>query len=158
MTTAMVEPDAPVDEGTHASRRARILPWVVWAWAAAEAAILASALILFPALQGNASMAEIIELGAFLVTLAFAVMAFATAGLLVTLQQARNAVGWAMLGGGAALGAVFVGYAVGVAILETDPQLGGWFVLLGVVLFGPALYLPMSDEQQRRVLPIGCSA
>ena len=141
MTTAMVEPDVPVDEGTHASRRARILPWVVWAWAAAEAALLASALIIFPALQGDASTAEIIELGAFLVTLAFAVMAFATAGLLVTLQQARNAVGWAMLGGGAALGAVFVGYAVGVAIIETDPELGGWFVLIGVVLFGPALYL-----------------
>ncbi len=141
MTAATVEPAVPADKDRRLSARARILPWVVWAWAAVEAALLAVALLLFPALPGTASTAEVIEFAAFLVTLAVAVMAFATAGLLVTLQQARNAVGWAMLGGGAALGAVFVGYAVGVAILETDPQLGGWFVLLGVVLFGPALYL-----------------
>jgi hypothetical protein len=141
MTTAIVEPDAPADEGPSVSARARILPWVVWAWAAAEAALLATALLLFPALGANLSTAGVIELAAFLLTLAVAVMAFATAGLLVTLQQARNAVGWAMLAGGGALGAVFVGYAVGVGIVETDPRTGGWFVLIAVVLFGPALYL-----------------
>lgn len=136
-----MEPEEPAEAGTSDSARARTLPWIVWAWAAAEAALLASSLLLFPGLRADLSTAGVIELAAFLLTLAIAVMAFATAGLLVTLQQARNAVGWTMLAGGGALGAVFVGYAVGVGIVETDPRLGGWFVLLGVVLFGPALYL-----------------
>ena len=36
---------------------------------------------------------------------------------------------------------------VGVAILETDPVIGSWFVLLGVVLFGPALFLLGPDPR-----------
>jgi hypothetical protein len=46
-----------------------------------------------------------------------------------------------MLGGGGALGAVFVGYVLGAGILESDPTTGAWFVMIGVVLFGPALFL-----------------
>lgn len=118
----------------------RILPWLVWAWAAAEAALLVAAPWLFTEELGIAGD-ESIELAVFLSALAVAVMAFATAGVLVTRQQGRNTVGWTMLVGGASLGAVFVSYTVGVAILEAEPGIGAWFALLGVVLFGPALYL-----------------
>jgi hypothetical protein len=143
MTTEIAEPRAPIEAQRQAATasRTRFLQWLVWGWAAAEATLLAGALLLFSPTLVGPSTDENVEFGAFLVTLALAVMAFATAGLLVTRQQPRNAVGWAMLTGGPALGAVFVGYAVGVAILETDPGTGSWFVLLGVVLFGPALFL-----------------
>ncbi len=143
MATEIAEPSAPVEAEARPATpaRTRVLQWIVWAWAAVEAALLAGAMLLFPDTFGGLSVAENVGFAAFLVTLAFAVMAFATAGLLVTRQQPRNAVGWAMLVGGPALGAVFVGYVVGVAILETDPVAGSWFVLLGVVLFGPAFFL-----------------
>jgi len=141
MATEIVLPGVPSEPERVASPRARVLPWIVWAWAAIEAALLAGALLLFPEALSTPSTAETIGFIAFLVALALAVMAFATAGLLVTRQQPRNAVGWMMLAGGPALGAVFVGYLVGVGIQETDPGAAGWFVLLGVVLFGPALFL-----------------
>src|SRR5687768_4468247 len=141
MATEIVLPGVPSEPERVASPRARVLPWLVWAWAAIEAALLAGALLLFPEALSTPSTAETIGFIAFLVALALAVMAFATAGLLVTRQQPRNAVGWMMLAGGPALGAVFVGYLVGVGIQETDPGAAGWFVLLGVVLFGPALFL-----------------
>ena len=133
MATEIVLPDVP-------SRR-QVLPWIVWAWAVVEAALLATALLMFPEALSTPSSAETIGLVAFLVALALAVMAFATAGLLVTRQQPRNAVGWAMLAGGPALGAVFVGYILGVGMLQTDRAAGSWFVLVGVVLFGPAFFL-----------------
>jgi hypothetical protein len=142
MATDVAQPGATeTDQPATVAPRTRVLQWVVWGWAAIEAALLAGAMLLFPDTLVSASAADNVEFVAFLITLAFAVMAFATAGLLVTRQQPRNAVGWAMLAGGPALGAVFVGYAIGVAILETDPGVGSWFVLLGVVLFGPALFL-----------------
>jgi hypothetical protein len=135
------EPGAQVETELRGAAGNRILRWIVWGWAAIEAALLAGALLVFPEALTTPSATENVELGAFLVTLALAVMAFATAGLLVTRHQPRNSVGWAMLAGGAAVGAVFVGYVLGVAILETDPGIGGWFVLVGVMLFGPALFL-----------------
>ncbi len=143
MASEIAEPSAPIaaEERAETATRIRVLQWIVWGWAAIEAALLAGAMLLFPGTLVSTSIADNIEFVAFLITLAFAVMAFATAGLLVTRQQPRNAVGWAMLVGGPALGAVFVGYAIGVAVLETDPGVGSWFVLLGVVLFGPALFL-----------------
>jgi hypothetical protein len=141
VTSNTAEPDVPVEAAQQLPARATFLPWLVWVWAAVEAALLAGAMLLFPETLVGPSTAENVGFAAFLVTLAFAVMAFATAGLLVTRQQPRNAVGWAMLSGGPALGAVFVGYMVGVAILEADPVAGSWFVLLGVVLFGPAFFL-----------------
>ena len=141
MATEIVLPDVPSEPERTASSRTHVLPWIVWSWAAIEAALLAGALLLFPEALGTPSTAETIGFVAFLVALAFAVMAFATAGLLVTRHHPRNAVGWTMLAGGPALGAVFVGYLVGVAIQETNPGAAGWFVLLGVVLFGPALFL-----------------
>lgn len=129
------------DSHTRTPARTRFLQWIVWGWAVVEAALLAGALVLLPEGVVGTSIAEKIEFGAFLTALALAVMAFATAGLLVTRQQPWNAVGWAMLAGGPALGAVFVGYVVGVALLETDQVAGSWFVLVGVVLFGPAFFL-----------------
>ncbi len=141
MPTKLIRPDVRAEPERTASSRIGVLPWIMWGWAALEAALLAGALLIFPEPLSTPSSAETIRLLAFLVALAFAVMAYATAGLLVTRQQPTNAVGWAMLAGGPALGAVFVGYLVGVGIQETDPAAAGWFVLLGVVLFGPALFL-----------------
>ncbi len=142
MATDVAEPTpAETDPQAATATRTTLVQWLVWGWAAAEAMLLASAMLLFPKTLVVDSTADNVGFAAFLVALAFAVMAFATAGLLVTRQQPRNAVGWAMLAGGPALGAVFVGYAVGVAVLEADPGTGSWFVLLGVVLFGPALFL-----------------
>ena len=132
--------DARQSPPERAPRRP-ILPWVVWAAAALEAALIVAAPVLFPPLFAATTPGENVQLAAFLVTLAFVVMVFATAGLLVTRPQPGNAVGWLMLAGGPTLGAVFVGYVLGVALTTTDPATAAWFVLLGVVLFGPALYL-----------------
>jgi len=118
-----------------------LLPWIVWGGAAVEAALIGGAPLLLPGLFATSPPAENVAFAAFLLTIAFVVLVFATAGLLVTRQQPRNAVGWLMLAGGPAIGAVFVGYVVGVAVAETDSRTGSWFILLGVVLFGPALYL-----------------
>jgi two-component system, NarL family, sensor kinase len=123
------------------SRFARALPWVVWAGAVLEAALIGFSPVLFPALNATTPTEETIEFGVFLASIALVVMAFATAGLLISRQQPRNAVGWLLLCGGPALGGVFLGYLIGVLLTETDPVRGGWFVLVGVVLFGPAIYL-----------------
>lgn len=148
MATEGAQPAQPVPAPPSAqpasvrSRLAPSVPWLLWAIAAAEAALLASAPLLFPSVFGGLDgLAATLEVVAFLVALAVTVMAFATAGLLVTRQQPRNLVGWVMLAGGPALGAVFVGYVIGLASLETDPAAGAWFALLGVVGFGPALFL-----------------
>jgi two-component system, NarL family, sensor kinase len=119
----------------------RALPWVVWTGAMLEAALIGFSPLLFPALVATTPAEEIIEFGAFLVSIALVVLVFATAGLLISRQQPRNAVGWLLLGGGPALGGVFLGYLVGTLLTETNPGLGSWFVLIGVVLFGPAIYV-----------------
>jgi two-component system NarL family sensor kinase len=123
------------------SRFATALQWVVWTGAALEAALVGFSPLLFPAIVATTPAEDAVEFVALLVSIAVVVLVFATAGLLISRQQPRNAVGWLLLGGGLALGGVFLGYLVGVLLTETDPALGGWFVLVGVVLFGPALYL-----------------
>jgi hypothetical protein len=117
------------------------LQGVVWTGAAFEAALVGFSPLLFPRIVATTPAEDAVEFVAFLVSIAVVVLVFATAGLLISRQQPRNAVGWLLLGGGLALGGVFLGYLVGVLLTETDPALGGWFVLVGVVLFGPAIYL-----------------
>jgi two-component system NarL family sensor kinase len=126
---------------TPASRLAAALPWVVWAGAALEAALVGFSPLLFPEILATTPADDTVEFGAFLAAIAIVVLVFATAGLSIARQQPRNAVGWLLLSGGPALGGVFLGFLVGVLLVATDPALGGWFVLLGVVLFGPAIYL-----------------
>ena len=123
------------------SRFATALHGVVWTGAAFEAALVGFSPLLFPGIVATTPAEDAVEFVAFLVSIAVVVLVFATAGLLISRQQPRNAVGWLLLGGGLALGGVFLGYLVGVLLTETDPALGGWFVLVGVVLFGPAIYL-----------------
>lgn len=123
------------------SRFATALQGVVWTGAALEAALVGFSPLLFPEIVATTQAEDAVEFVAFLVSIAVVVLVFATAGLLISRQQPRNAVGWLLLGGGLALGGVFLGYLVGVLLTETDPALGGWFVLVGVVLFGPAIYL-----------------
>jgi two-component system, NarL family, sensor kinase len=130
----------PFTESTT-SRFASALSWLVWASATLEAALVGFSPVLFPELFATTPAEDAVEFVAFLVSIAVVVLVFATAGLLISRQQPRNAVGWLLLGGGPALGGVFVGFLVGVLLVATDPVLGGWFVLLGVVLFGPAIYL-----------------
>ncbi len=129
------------DTDEPSSRFITALPWVVWTAAALEAALIGFSPLLFPDLLATSPPDEQLEFGAFLVSIGLVVLVFATAGLLIARQQPRNAVGWLLLGGGPALGAVFIGYLVGALLAGTDPVLGSWFVLVGVVLFGPALYL-----------------
>jgi len=123
------------------SRFATALHGVVWTGAAFEAALVGFSPLLFPGIVATTPAEDAVEFVAFLVSIAVVVLVFATAGLLISRQQPRNAVGWLLLGGGLALGGVFLGYLVGVLLTETDPALGRWFVLVGVVLFGPAIYL-----------------
>ena len=125
---------------TATSRWLTILPWIFWIGAALEAGLIGFAPLIFPQLVATSPASETIEFAAFLATIALVVVVFATAGLLITRQQPRNAVGWLVLAGGPSLGAVFLGYLVGVVLIETDPAAGSWFVLSGVVLFGPALF------------------
>ena len=134
-------PTDPVTPAPTPARPYATLAWIVWIGALLEAALIGFAPLIFSQLFATSADAENVELAVFLATLAFVVMAFATAGLLVSRQQPRNVVGWLMLAGGPALGAVFVGFIVGVSLLETDADGGSWFVLLGGVLFGPALYV-----------------
>lgn len=124
-----------------ASRVVTALPWVVWAGAVLEAALIGFSPLLFPELAATSPPEENVEFAAFLGSIALVVLVFATAGLLISRQQPRNAVGWLLVGGGPALGGVFLGYLVGVLLAETDPVLGSWFVLVGSVLFGPAIFL-----------------
>lgn len=123
------------------SRFVAALQGVVWIGAALEAASVGFSPLLFPEILATTPAEDTVEFVAYLVSIAVVVLVFATAGLLISRQQPRNAVGWLLLGGGLALGGVFLGYLVGVLLTETDPALGGWFVLVGVVLFGPAIYL-----------------
>jgi two-component system NarL family sensor kinase len=123
------------------SRFATALQWVVWTGAALEAALVGFSPLFFPEIVATTPDEEVIEFVAYLVSIAVVVLVFATAGLLILRQQPRNTVGWLLLGGGLALGAVFFGYLVGVLLTESDPALGAWFVLVGAVLFGPAIYL-----------------
>jgi two-component system NarL family sensor kinase len=123
------------------SRFAAALQGVVFTTAALEAALVGFSPLLFPEIVATTPAEDAVEFVAFLVSIAVVVLVFATAGLLILRQQPRNAVGWLLLAGGLTLGAVFFGYLVGVLLTETDPALGGWFVLVGAVLFGPALYL-----------------
>jgi two-component system NarL family sensor kinase len=123
------------------SRLVLALPWAVWTGALFEAALIGFSPLLFPGLLATSPTDDQIEFAAFLGSIALVVVVFATAGLLIARQQPRNAVGWLLLGGGPALGGVFLGYLVGVLLAGTDPVVGSWFVLVGVVLFGPAIYL-----------------
>ena len=123
------------------SRFVAALQGVVWIGAALEAASVGFSPLLFPEILATTPAEDAVEFVAFLVSIAVVVLVFATAGLLISRQQPRNAVGWLLLGGGLALGGVFLGYLVGVLLTETAPALGGWFVVVGVVLFGPAIYL-----------------
>ena len=127
--------------GSTASPFTAALRWVVWTGAVLEAALVGFSPLVFPELFATLPADEDVEFGAFLVSIALVVLVFATAGLLISRQQPRNPVGWFLLGGGPALGAVFLGYLVGVLLAARDPAVGGWFVLLGVVMFGPAIYL-----------------
>jgi two-component system NarL family sensor kinase len=123
------------------SRVTTALQGVVWIVAALEAALVGFSPLLFPGIVATTPAEDLVEFVTFLVSIAVVVLVFATAGLLISRQQPRNAVGWLLLGGGPALGGVFLGYLVGTVLIETDPALGGWFVLVGGILFGPALYL-----------------
>jgi two-component system NarL family sensor kinase len=123
------------------SRFATALQGVVWTGAALEAALVGFSPLLFPEIVATTPAEGAVEFVALLVSIAVVVLVFATAGLLILRQQPRNAVGWLLLAGGLTLGGVFFGYLVGELLTETDPALGGWFVLAGAVLFGPALYL-----------------
>jgi hypothetical protein len=118
----------------------QILPWTLWIAAMLEAGLLAFAMLVFPRLSATVPAEENVEFAVFLVTIAIDVVVFATAGLLITLRQPRNAVGWLVLIGGPLLGAVFIGYLVGVLLVESGEATGGWFFLAGSVLFGPALF------------------
>ena len=122
------------------SRLAAALPWVVWAGAMLEAGLIGFPLQTFPQLFADAPADERFALSVFLATIAIVVVVFATAGLLISRQQPHNAVGWLLLIGGPALGAVFLGYLVGVLLIEAGNSTGGWFFLAGAVLFGPALF------------------
>ena len=124
-----------------ASRFVTALPRVVWTGAVLEAALIGFSPLLFPELNATSPPDESIEFAIFLVSIALVVLVFATAGLLISRQQPRNAVGWLLVGGGPALGGVFLGYLVGVLLTETNPVVGSWFVLVGAVLFGPAIFL-----------------
>jgi two-component system NarL family sensor kinase len=117
-----------------------ILPWILWAGAVLEAGLIGFGPLIFPQLMASTPGDESLAFVAFLATVALVVVVFATAGLLIARQQPRNAVGWLVLIGGPSLGAVFLGYLVGVLLIETDPAAGSWFVLAGVILFGPALF------------------
>ncbi len=117
------------------------LPWLVWIAGLLEAGIIGLAPIVYPELFTTSAAGENLEFAAFVATIALVVTVFTTAGLLVTRQQPRNAVGWLLLVGGPALGSVFVGYLIGVSLAETGSDIGSWFVLAGTVLFGPALFL-----------------
>ena len=125
----------------RASRVFTVLPWIVWTGAVLEAALIGFSPLLFPELNATSPSEENLEFAVFLVSIALVVLVFATAGLLISRQQPRNAVGWLLVGGGPALGGVFLGYLVGVLLTETNPVVGSWFVLVGAVLFGPAIYL-----------------
>jgi two-component system NarL family sensor kinase len=118
----------------------KILPWTFWIAAVLEAALIGFAPLIFPQQLATTPADETIEFAAFLASIALVVMAFATAGLLISRRQPRNAVAWLALVGGPSLGAVFLGYLLGVVLIETDPSAGSWFVLAGVTLFGPALF------------------
>jgi hypothetical protein len=123
------------------SRLVATLPWILWTGAVLEAGLIGFTPLIFPQLSATAPADETIEFAAFLATIALVVVVFATAGLLISRRQASNAVGWLVLAGGPSLGAVFLGYLVGVLLIDTDPTAGSWFFLIGVILFGPALYL-----------------
>ena len=125
---------------TPSSRVITALPWVVWTGAMLEAVLIGFAPLLFPDFLATSPNGEHLEFGVFLASIGLVVV-FATAGLLIARQQSRNAVGWLLLGGGPALGGVFLGYLVGVLLAETNPVVSSWFVLVGVVLFGPAIYI-----------------
>src|SRR5687767_14070264 len=129
------------DSASAPSRFATALQVVVWTGAALEAALVGFSPLLFPGIVATTPAEDAVEFVAYVVSIAVVVLVFATAGLLISRQQPRNAVGWLLLGGGLALGGVFLGYLVGVLLAETDPVVGSWFVLVGVVLFGPAIYL-----------------
>ena len=123
------------------SRFRAAAPWLVWIAALLEAGLIGFSPLLFRR-QFSASGADVgLEFVVFVAAIALVVMTFATAGALVTRQQPGNLVGWLMLGGGLALGAVFLGFLVGVVIADSDPATASWFVLAGVVMFGPALFV-----------------
>ena len=120
---------------------ARRLAWLVWDAALIEAGLVRRFADSLPEAVSDRDRRTRTWFAAFLISVALVVMVFATAGLLVTRQQPHNAVGWLMLVGGPAVGAVFAGYVVGVSLVESGASIGSWFVLGGGVLFGPALYL-----------------
>ena len=131
----------PVAARPPLSRSRAVAPWLVWIAALLEAGLIGFSPFLFRR-QFSASGADVgLEFAAFVATIALVVMVFATAGTLVTRQQPGNLVGWLMLAGGLALGAVFLGFLVGVVIADSDPATASWFVLAGVVTFGPALFV-----------------
>ncbi len=123
------------------SSLSRAVAWLCWTAALLEAGLISLAPLLFER-QFAASGSDVnLEFGVFLATIALVVMVFATAGLLVTRRQPGNLVGWLMLVGGPALGAVFVGYLLGAVVTVSDPVTASWFVLAANVMFGPALFL-----------------
>lgn len=131
---------APSTDG-QAHRSRRVLAVVAWSGAALEAAFIVLAQLVFPQLVAGSSLAATIEFNLFVGSIALVVMLFATCGLLIIRRQPENAVGWVMLAGAPALGAVFVGYAIGAGLETADPATARWFVLAGATLFGPVLYL-----------------
>ena len=130
----------PVAVPLRTSRTRAIAPFVVWTAALLEAGLIVLSPILFRGSFAASGTDANLEFSAFLATIALVVMIFATAGALLTRRQPGNVVGWLMLAGGPALGAVFVGYLVGVVLADTDPATASWFVLAGGVMFGPALF------------------
>jgi two-component system NarL family sensor kinase len=132
---------APATTEARPHRLRRTLAVVTWAAAAVESAFILFAQLIFPELAVDASIAQAIEFNLFVGSIALVVMVFATSGLLIIRGQADNSVGWLMLAGAPALGAVFVGYTLGAGLETNDPETARWFVLAGVTLFGPALFL-----------------
>ena len=131
----------PVAVAPQPTRSWAVAPWIVWTAALLEAALIGLAPLLFPRQFEASDTDGNLEFGAFLAIIALVVMVFATAGALVTRRQPGNMVGWLMLIGGPALGAVFVGYLSGVVLAAGDPATASWFVLAGGVMFGPTLFV-----------------
>jgi two-component system NarL family sensor kinase len=123
------------------SRSVAVATWVVWLIALLEAGLIGFAPLLFRRQFAESGTGVDLEFVAFVVTIALVVMVFATAGAMVARGQPANLVGWLMLAGAPALGGVFLGFLIGVVLTDSDPGMARWFVLAGVVLFGPALFV-----------------
>ncbi len=81
---------------------------------------------------------------AFVLFLALASMAFATAGILVVVRRPGNIIGWLMLAIGPLISGAFTGFALGAlstAALGPDDLRAGFLSMLGVTTLLPALAL-----------------